>query len=57
MRDPHPIYIRENCWIGSGAIIGENVAKNTTVGAGAVVTKTYGEGKTLVGVPAKPIKK
>ena len=50
------IIIGSNCWIGAHAVIGADVAPDTVVGAGAVVTRTYKRGQTLVGIPARPIK-
>lgn len=52
--------IGDNCHIGSGAkIIGEiKIADNVTIGAGAVVIRdVLEEGVTVVGVPARIIKK
>lgn len=45
--------------VGTGAIIlpGIHVGDNAIVGAGSVVTKNVNEGETVVGVPAKPLKK
>jgi acetyltransferase EpsM len=45
--------------VGSGAIVipGKTVGKWSVVGAGAVVVKDVGDGVTVVGVPAKEIRK
>lgn len=44
--------------IGTGAKILQNltIGKNCRIGAGAVVTKSFGDGVTIVGVPAKKAK-
>ena len=51
--------IGDNCYIGSGAkIIGDvELGNNVRIGANAVVTKSFGDNVTLVGVPAKIIQK
>jgi acetyltransferase-like isoleucine patch superfamily enzyme len=54
------IVIGEKCWIGMNAMIlpGVILGPHTTVGAGAVVTKSFAEGYcVLVGNPARIIKK
>lgn len=54
------IVINENCWIGMNSVIlpGVKLGKNTIVGAGSVVTKSYLEGNIVIaGNPAKFIKK
>lgn len=53
------IRIGEACWIGMNAVIlpGVTLGPHTTVGAGAVVTKSFPEGYCVIGgVPAKSIK-
>jgi len=53
------IALGEKCWIGMNAVIlpGVILGPNTTVGAGAVVTKSFPEGYcVIVGNPAKKIK-
>lgn len=54
-----PPIIEDNCLIGAGAcILGKvRVEKNSSVGANAVVTKDVKRGKTVVGVPAREIKR
>lgn len=52
-----PVRIGKNCWIGGGAIIlaGVTIGDDVIVGAGAVVTKSFGDGVTIAGNPAKII--
>lgn len=50
-----PIIIGKNCWIGANAVVlpGVVLGDNTTVAAGAVVTKSFTRGnEMLMGVPA-----
>ncbi|TDN89144.1 UDP-3-O-[3-hydroxymyristoyl] glucosamine N-acyltransferase [Salegentibacter sp. 24] len=52
--------IEERSFIGSGAIISSKtvIKKGTIVGAGAMVNKNFEkENSTLIGVPARPVKK
>ncbi len=53
-----PILIKENAWIGAGAIIlpGVTVGKNSVVAAGAVVSKDVPDNVVVVGIPAKIVK-
>lgn len=51
-----PIEIGKNCWIGANAIIlpGVIIGDNTIVAAGAIVTKSFPQGNTvLIGIPAQ----
>jgi sugar O-acyltransferase (sialic acid O-acetyltransferase NeuD family) len=52
------VVIEDNVYIGTGAqIINQlTIGKNTTVGAGAVVSKSLPANCMAVGVPARPIK-
>lgn len=53
------VKIGEKCWIGMNAVIlpGVTLGPHTTVGAGAVVTKSFPEGYCVIGGnPAKIIK-
>ncbi len=55
-----PIRIDDYCWIGFGAVIlpGVHLGPRTTVGAGAVVTRSFPEGNCVVaGNPAKIVRK
>lgn len=54
-----PIFIEDNVWIGSGAIIlpGVRIGKNSIVAAGSVVTKNVEENTIVAGVPAKFLRK
>jgi galactoside O-acetyltransferase len=51
------IYIEDDVWIGSNAVItsGVNLAVGTVVGAGAVVTKSTEPYSIVAGVPARKI--
>ena len=54
-----PIIIEDNCWIGANSVIlpGVHLGPHTIVGAGSVVTKSFGEGHCVIaGNPAKKIK-
>lgn len=59
--DDKPIYIGDNCWIGTDAIILPGVkitGEFVVIGAGAVVTKDITESRVLVaGNPAKIVKR
>ncbi|MED9970162.1 MAG: acyltransferase [Ruminococcus sp.] len=53
-----PIVLKENCFVGSGAILlpGTIVGKNSIVGAGSVVKGTVPDNTVVAGNPAKAIK-
>lgn len=55
-----PIRIGDHCWIGFGAVIlpGVHLGPRTTVGAGAVVTRSFPEGNCVVaGNPARVVRR
>lgn len=54
-----PIHIKENAWLGAGAIIlpGITIGKNSIVGAGSVVTKDVPDNTIVVGNPARVLRK
>ena len=60
-KEKHPTTIEDGCSTGSGTVLVAPVkmGKNSKTGAGAIVTKgqDVAEGNTVVGVPAKSIKK
>ncbi|TWP29441.1 sugar O-acetyltransferase [Apibacter muscae] len=54
-----PIYIKQNAWVGAGAIIlpGITIGENAIVAAGSIVTKNVADNTIVAGNPAKPIRK
>ena len=50
--------IGDNCWLGLNCTIRDwiTLGNNVTVGMGSVVTKSFGDNVTLMGVPARVIK-
>ncbi|HEY8931274.1 MAG TPA: DapH/DapD/GlmU-related protein [Mucilaginibacter sp.] len=53
-----PIIIGKKCWLGTNSVIlpGVELGDNVIVGAGSVVTKSFGPNVIIGGVPAKIIK-
>lgn len=54
------IHLGEKCWLGMNAVVlpGVVLGPKTIVAAGSVVTKSFPEGKALIGgIPARVIKK
>lgn len=49
------VNIGDNVWIGTKAIIMNDISRDSIVGAGAVVTKTVNDMDIVAGVPAKVI--
>lgn len=51
------VILENGCWIGANAIIlpGVRIGKNSVVGAGSVVTKSFPERVLVAGNPAKII--
>lgn len=55
-----PVIIKDNCWLGANSVIlpGVKLENHTIVGAGAIVTTSFGiEDCILAGTPAKIVKK
>jgi len=52
-----PVVIGTNCWIGANAVVlpGVRLGNGVTVGAGAVVTRSFPDGAVVVGNPARQI--
>lgn len=53
-----PIHIKDNVWVGGGAIIckGVTIGENTTIGAGSVVTKDIPANVFAAGNPCRVIR-
>lgn len=53
-----PISIGNNCWMGADVTVigGVTIGENVVVGAGSVVTKSFGDNVVIAGNPAKVIK-
>lgn len=50
------ITIGENCWIGNGAVIMDDLGLQNVVAAGSVVTSRTGDFEVLAGNPARVVK-
>jgi acetyltransferase-like isoleucine patch superfamily enzyme len=53
------IYVKDQASIGTGALImgGVTIGKGATIGAGAVVTRDVRDKETVVGIPARRLRK
>ncbi len=53
-----PVTIGKRCWIGTNAVIlpGVSIGNNTVIGAGSVVTKSFGDNLVVAGNPVKIIR-
>lgn len=54
-----PVIVSADCWLGANSVIlpGVNLLSGTIVGAGSVVTRSFGRGRIVVaGNPAKIVK-
>lgn len=54
-----PVTVGANVWIGGGAILlpGVTVGDDAVIGAGSVVTRNVAAGETVVGNPARPVRR
>ena len=54
-----PVTVGRNVWVGGGAILmpGITIGDNATIGAGSIVTKDVAAGETVVGNPARPLRR
>lgn len=51
------VILEDNLWIGTHAVIMEDISNGTVVGAGSVVTKKFEPNSIIGGVPAKLIRR
>ena len=52
-----PVSIGNHCWIGHATILpGVTLGNNVIVGAGAVVTRSFGDNLVIAGNPAKVVR-
>lgn len=54
----NPVVIKDNCWIGAGAVIcpGVTIGENSVIGAGSVVTKDVPDNCVAVGNPCRVLR-
>ena len=50
------VTIGDGAWIGTNAVVMNDVGEFATVGAGAVVVHSIGDNSTAAGVPAAPLR-
>ena len=55
-RESRQVFIGRDCWIGAGSIVMADVADQSVIGAGSVVTRPIPQGQLAAGVPCKPIR-
>jgi acetyltransferase-like isoleucine patch superfamily enzyme len=55
-RESQQVSIGRDCWIGAGSIVMADVADQSVVGAGSVVTRPIPRGQLAAGVPCKVIR-
>lgn len=55
-RESRQVFIGRDCWIGAGSIVMADVADQSVVGAGSVVTRPIPQGQLAAGVPCKVIR-
>lgn len=55
---PEPVYIRENVWLGDGAIVckGVTIGENSIIGAGSVVVRDIPPNVIAAGNPARAVR-
>jgi virginiamycin A acetyltransferase len=53
--DFESVTIGADCWIGAAAIVMADIGSQTTIGAGAVVTRAVPDNVVAVGNPARPL--
>lgn len=51
------ISIGSNVWIGTHAVIMNDVASGSVIGAGSILTRSFDENMVIAGVPAKVIRR
>lgn len=51
----HPIFIEDDCWIGTNVIVlpGVRIGKGSTIGAGSIVTKDVPAFSVALGAPCR----
>jgi virginiamycin A acetyltransferase len=49
------VHIGRNCWLGTNSVVMADLGENCIVGAGSVVTRSFPEGKVIIGNPARVV--